>query len=158
MATEQGEPVSIQPDRLHDALDAGAVIDVAIRYCWALDENDWDRLDDVFLPEATAHLGSSDLLDGRDAIVARCSAALTPLDDSQHMVSTHQVEIDGDSATHRCYLHAQHIRRDAAGGPHYIVAGRYVDRMTRTPDGWRIAHRDLIVMWTEGNLAVVRGD
>lgn len=150
--------MTIQPDRLHDALDDLAIAEVAVRYCWALDENDWDRLDDVFLPDATARLGSDDLLEGRAAIVGRCSAALTPLDDSQHIVSNHQVEVDGDTATHRCYLHAQHIRRAASGGPHYVVAGRYVDRLVRTSDGWRIAHRDLIVMWTEGNVAVVRGD
>lgn len=150
--------MTIQPDRLHDALDQQSVVEVAVRYCWALDENDWERLDAVFLPDATARLGNDVLLEGRDAIVGRCSAALTPLDDSQHIVSTHQVEINGDEATHRCYLHAQHIRRDAVGGPHYVVAGRYVDRVIRTTEGWRIAHRDLVVMWTDGNPGVVRGD
>jgi SnoaL-like domain len=150
--------MTIQPDRLHDVIDQQAISDVAIRYCWALDENDWGRLDEVFLPDATARLGNPDLLEGREAIVARVTSALTPLDDSQHIVSNHQVTIDGDSATHRCYLHAQHIRRAAQGGPHYVVAGRYVDRLVRTDDGWRISHRDLEVMWTEGNVAVVRGD
>jgi hypothetical protein len=150
--------VTIHPDRLHEVIDEQAIADVAIRYCWALDENRWELLDDVFLPDATARLGNPDLLEGRDAIVARCSAALTPLDDSQHIVSNHQTVIDGDTATHRCYLHAQHIRRAAVGGPHYVVAGRYVDRCVRTANGWRIAHRDLEVMWTEGNVAVVRGD
>jgi hypothetical protein len=38
-----------------------------------------------------------------------------------------------------------------------VVAGRYEDRLVRTADGWRIAHRELITMWTAGNLAVVRG-
>lgn len=150
--------MTIQPDHLHDVIDQQGISDVAIRYCWALDENQWGLLDDVFLPDATAHLGSRDLLDGREAIVARITAALGPLDDSQHMVSNHQVVVDGDTATHRCYLHAQHIRSAAAGGPHYVVAGRYVDRFVRTEDGWRIEHRDLDVMWTEGNLKVVRGD
>lgn len=151
--------MTIQPDRLHDALDRLAVIDVATRYCWALDENDWASLDDVFLPDATARLGNPQLLEGREAIVGRCRAALGPLDDSQHMVSNHQVVVDGDEATHRCYLHAQHIRHAAVvdgAGPHYVVAGRYVDRFVRTEAGWRIAHRDLEVMWTEGNVRVVR--
>ena len=150
--------MTIQPDRLHDALDEHAVVEVAVRYCWALDEHRWERLDDVFMPDATARLGVDTLLEGRDAIVDRVRTALSPLDDSQHIVSTHQVTIDGDDATHRCYLHAQHIRRAAAGGPHYVVAGRYVDRLVRAEVGWRIAHRDLIVMWTSGNLAVTRGD
>ena len=44
------------------------------------------------------------------------------------------------------------------GGPNYIVAGRYEDRFVRTDAGWRIAHRALIVMWMDGNRAVVYPD
>jgi hypothetical protein len=137
--------------------DRADIIAITHDYCWALDRNEWHELDDVFLLDATAVLGSHTCAD-RDEIKQVCSAALGPLDDSQHIVATHQVEIDGDTATSRCYLHAQHIRRDAEGGPHYIVAGRYEDDFVRTADGWRIKHRDLIVMWTEGNLKTVRRD
>ena len=62
---------------------------------------------------------------------------------------------DGDQATHRCYMHAQHVLRAADGGRNFIIAGHYVDRLVRTTDGWRITHRDLIVTWTEGNRRVV---
>ena len=48
-----------------------------------------------------------------------------------------------------------HLGPEAAvGGPNYIVAGRYEDRLARTDVGWRITHRTLTVMWTEGNVAV----
>ncbi len=137
-------------------IDERAIVDVAIRYCWALDTRDWDVLRDVFLPDATADLAGPDQLVGVAAIAARCSAALTPLDGSQHAVSTHQVHVDGDAATHRCHLHAQHTRHGVEGGDNYVIGGRYEDRLLRTPDGWRIAHRTLVIMWSEGNLAVVR--
>ena len=110
------------------------------------------------LPDATADLSTSTLLVGRDAIVDRIRGALRHLDDSQHLVGNHQVTVDGDSATHRCYLQAQHVRHAAVGGPNYIIGGRYEDQLSRTPDGWRIAHRTLAVMWKEGNLGVTRGD
>jgi len=141
---------------LRRLLDEREIIDVAVRYCWALDTRDWEALDDVFLPDATADLASGTDLVGVEAIAARCNAALGHLDSSQHIVSTHEVNIDGDTATHRCYLHAQHTRAAAEGGANYVVGGRYEDRLIRTADGWRIAHRDLVMMWTEGNLAVVR--
>lgn len=141
---------------INEMLDHHEIIALTHAYCWALDRNRYDELDDVFLPDATAHLGGLDLV-GRDAIKARIDRALTRLDDSQHIVATHQIKVTGDTATCRCYLHAQHVMRDAVGGPHYIVAGRYEDRLVRTPDGWRIAHRDLLVMWTEGNGDVTRG-
>ena len=143
---------------LASLLDERDIVKVVNRYCFALDTKDWADLDNVFLPNATADLSTPTLLVGREAIVDRIRAALHHLDDSQHLVGNHQVTIDGDSATHRCYLQAQHVRHAAVGGPNYIIGGRYEDQLLRTADGWRIAHRTLAVMWKEGNLAVTQGD
>ena len=147
---------NLDSDLLQLLLDERAITALAARYCRALDTKNWKLLDEVFLPDATGELGSPNRLDGRDAIVHRIRTALEFLDDSQHLVGNHEVTVDGDAGTHRCYLQAQHIREVPDGSPNYIVAGRYEDRVVRTPDGWRIAHRTLTVMWTEGNLAVVR--
>ncbi len=149
---------SISSADINRLLDERNIVAVATAYTWALDQHRWDDLRDVFAPDATADLGAAARLVGIDAIVHRIRTALEPLDDSQHLVGNHQVVVDGDTATHRCYLHAQHIRRAATGGPNYIVAGRYEDDLARTPDGWRIVHRSLVVMWTDGNVAVVRPD
>jgi ketosteroid isomerase-like protein len=138
-------------------LDERDIIGVVTRYCRALDTKDWPLLATVFLPDATADLATTSELCGLDAIVDRIRTALDHLDDSQHLVGTHEVQIDGDTATHRCYLQAQHVRHAATGGPNYLVGGRYEDRLVRTAEGWRIAHRTLTVMWTDGNLAVARG-
>ena len=143
---------------LHTLIDERDIRDVAFRYCRALDTKDWALLDEVFLPDATGELGTPTTLVGIDAIRGRIRTALEHLDDSQHLVGNHEIEVVGDSATHRCYLQAQHIRAAATGGPNYIVAGRYEDRLVRTPDGWRIAHRTLTVMWTDGNVAVAHPD
>jgi ketosteroid isomerase-like protein len=134
--------------------DRRQIIDLTIAYCWALDSKDWEALRSVFLPDATARLG--DERDGIESIIARVSGALGALDSSQHLISNHQVAVDGDTATCRCYLQAQHVRRSAEGSPNYIVAGRYLDRLIRTTEGWRIQRRDLLVDWTEGNVRVVR--
>lgn len=134
--------------------DRAAIIDVTHRYCWALDSRQWPLLDDVFLPDATAELASP-LLADRAAIVARVQRAIVPLDATQHTVTNHMVEVRGDEAECMCYLHAQHVRAAAEGGPLYVVAGRYHDRLVRTAGGWRIAHRRLEIVWTEGNIAVV---
>jgi ketosteroid isomerase-like protein len=141
---------------LQALLDERDIVALAARYCRALDTKDWSLLDDVFLPDATAELGAASRLEGREAIRGRIRAALEYLDDSQHLVGNHEVSVDGDTGTHRCYLQAQHIRRLPEGSPLYMVAGRYEDRVQRTADGWRIAHRTLTVMWTDGNLTVVR--
>ena len=139
-------------------LDERDIVALAFRYCRALDTKDWPALANVFLPNATADLSSGVVLEGLDAIVTRIRDALHLLDDSQHLVGNHEVAVDGNTATHRCYLQAQHVRRAATGGPNYLVGGRYEDRLVRTADGWRISHRILTVMWTDGNLLVARGE
>lgn len=130
--------------------DCTAIVDATVRYCWALDDRDWAALDDVFHPSATACLGVTDCED-RASIVARCRAVLEPLDASHHMVSNHVVEVDGDVATSRCYLQAQHTRRGAEGGDNWLLGGRYLDVLVRTDAGWRITRRDLVTVWTDGN-------
>ncbi len=144
--------------QLATLLDERDIVSVALRYCRALDTKDWPTLATVFLPDATADLSSGTDLVGLDAIVGRIRTALEHLDDSQHLVGNHEVVVDGDAATHRCYLQAQHVRRAATGGPNYLVGGRYEDRFTRTADGWRIAHRTLTVMWTDGNVVVAHAE
>jgi 3-phenylpropionate/cinnamic acid dioxygenase small subunit len=136
--------------------DRLAINDLLVRYAWAIDTKDWDALDDVFTADVTAELASP-LLSGREAIASRIKLALEPLDDSQHMVTNHQVTIapDGNSATCRCYLQAQHVRRVPDGGHNFIIGGRYEDTVVRTPQGWRIDFRRLVVMWREGNPEVL---
>ena len=143
-------------DAVSALVEKAEIADLAVAYCWAIDGREWARLDEIFLPEATADFSMAGVHEGRDAIVERIKAALGVLDASQHIVSNHEVHIDGDRATHRCQMQAQHVRHDAEGGPNYIVAGRYEDRLVRAADGWRIAHRDLIIAWTDGNIRVVR--
>ena len=137
-----------------DAADRMAIVALTIAYAWAIDGRDYDALRHIFEPDATAMLVDERV--GIESIIERISSALDPLDASQHLIGNHQVVVSGDTATCRCYLQAQHVRRGASGGPNYIVAGRYDDDLVRTPAGWRIRRRVLVVTWTDGNLAVVR--
>ena len=134
--------------------DEQAIIDVAIAYTWALDTKRLDQLRSVFLPDATADLNDVHCED-IDAIIARIERPLARLDVTQHLVGNHQVRVDGDTATHRCHLQSQHVKRGTEGGDNYLIGGIYEDRLTRTPDGWRIAHRTLTGIWTDGNAAVI---
>lgn len=139
--------------------DRAAIVQLTIDYCWALDTGNWEVLRRIFTPDAVADLGHGGQ-DGVEEIIDRVSSALAPLDDSQHMVSNHQISFDldlgrdRDRATGRCYLQAQHIRHAARGGALYTIGGRYEDEYVRTLDGWRIAERTIVTMWWEGNRGV----
>jgi SnoaL-like domain len=134
--------------------DDQAIVDLAIAYTWALDTKHLDGLRTVFAPDATADLGGVHC-EGIDEIIARIERPLSRLDATQHLVGNHQVTVDGDTGTHRCHLQSQHVKRGTPGGENYIIGGMYEDRVARTPDGWRITHRTLTAIWTEGNPAVV---
>ena len=121
------------------------------RYCWAIDSLDRSELEQCFMPDATAVLGTG-MVSGIEAIWSRIHGVLSLLDASQHVLGSHLVDVHGDEARSRCYFVAQHIKHKAEGGPHYVVAGKYEDDMVRTTDGWRIKHRVLTSIWTEGNL------
>jgi ketosteroid isomerase-like protein len=138
------------------ATDEDLITAVTIRYCWALDTREFDRLSHVFTPDAVGDYGSLGTFHGPDEIAGFVAKVLTPLDASQHLVSNHDVAVNGDTATCRCQLQAQHFREAAEGGATYLVGGYYVDDLVRTPAGWRIHHRSLHRTWTDGNHAVVR--
>jgi hypothetical protein len=134
--------------------DEQAIIDLAIAYTWALDTKQLDGLRTVFAPDATADLNGV-ACDGLDAIVARIERPISSLDATQHLVGNHEVRVDGATATHRCHLQSQHVKRGTPGGDNYLIGGVYEDRLARTADGWRITHRTMRALWTDGNPAVV---
>jgi ketosteroid isomerase-like protein len=136
-------------------VDRQAIVDVCTNYALALDSRDWTRLRKCFTADAIANFASFSGNTGYEAIESACRAALEPLIASQHMLGNHWVELDGDRASSTTYFQAQHVADGVEGGSQYLVAGRYEDAFVRTEAGWRIAHRDLIVMWTSGNPAVL---
>ena len=135
--------------------DYRAISDLAVRYCSAVDRRDWDLLAEVFLPDSTVRLPQSVVITGSDEIVLRYRRGLERFDATHHMVSNHEIDVDGDSARHTCLVHAQHVRHDAPGGSNYVIGGRYTDELVRTQQGWRIAHRELVSIWTGGNPSVL---
>jgi hypothetical protein len=134
--------------------DEKAIIDLTIAYTWALDTKSFDDLRAVFAPDATAMLmGVS--CEGIDAIIARIERPLNRLDATQHIVSNHQVRLDGNAATCRCHLQSQHVLKGTPGGDNFLIGGIYEDRLERRSEGWRITHRTLTPVWQAGNPAVI---
>ena len=136
-------------------LDERDITRLCYGYGSALDDRDWSRFRECFTADAVTSYEGLGEYEGYPAIEEVCRAALGPLDRSQHLIGNVTVEVDGDSATAQCYLHAQHVRTGTPGGDLYVIAGRYSDRLARTPDGWRFTYRHLETWWTDGNPAVI---
>jgi 3-phenylpropionate/cinnamic acid dioxygenase small subunit len=134
--------------------DRAAIIDVLYRYATALDSGRWDLLADVFTPSAPIQV-SAGTFQGPAEMRAAVAPYLAQLAACQHIITNPQIELEGDSATSRCYLHAIHYMPDQrVGGNTLERGGVYHDRWVRTADGWRITARRLEVTWTDGNSGI----
>jgi hypothetical protein len=138
-------------DTLEVVADKQSITDLCSRYALALDARDWQSLRDLFTSDAVvdfAHVGE---VHGSAAVVETCSAALVPLDGSQHLIGTVLVTIEGDHARSYSYFQAQHIR----GTRTLLVGGSYEDELVRNGPGWLISRRVQKVSWTSGDAATL---
>jgi hypothetical protein len=126
-------------DRTQDAADRAEIIALASQYAWGVDSLDRALLARTFHAEASAHylaVGPNPMnldvqLEGIDAIFdwlydnlqQRKGHAALPM----HFVSNPLVELRGDTASLRFYMHN---RAGSAGGAYYVETARY-------PEGWR---------------------
>ena len=76
-------------ESVHELVERAEITDLAVAYCWTIDGHDWDGLDRIFTPDATADFATAGVHDGREGIKQRIQAALGSLDASQHLVSNH---------------------------------------------------------------------
>ena len=135
---------------LEDLLDEREIIDVAIRYAFALDRKDWALLNAVFAADGILVAGPIGDVSG-PAAIGEAIAKVLDGQTTQHLNGNHQVELGEGVATHTCYLIAQHVRAGMPGTNWYTFAGVYRDDMVKTAQGWRIKRRELTPIWTNGN-------
>lgn len=137
-----------------DALAARSEIEAGlVAYAHALDQRDWQRLQQVFVPEVRFRYGDMPWMSGVAEVVRVCREVLERLDASQHRISSVDVELSAaaQTANSHCYVAAEHLR----GGRRYTISGSYLDIWRRTADGFRIQQRELAVTWTEGDPSVI---
>ena len=141
---------------LEEVSDKLEITEVLYRYAHALDSRDRKLLREVFVEDALFEIGAGvGDFKGVEAIGDVVTEFLGGLESSQHIISNPVIELDGDRATSRCYLHAQHYLPDQrTGGNTLEIGGTYHDRLVRTAQGWRIEHRHLEVTWSEGNFGI----
>ena len=139
------EPTVTQNDRL--TADRLAIIEVINRYGAAIDARDWLRLGTCFTERAVVNF-SSRRLEGPEAIVRFIEEAIVRVSWQQHLLGSHDVTVDGDSATASTQLIATQVTGDDADQV-LITVGTYRDVLVRTASGWRISERTLAVGWRE---------
>lgn len=128
---------------LQEISDRLEIQDLFARYTYAIDERNWDGLDDVFTPDAVIDYTETGGARGTVAqIKAWLPVAMQRFPRYQHMVATTKLELDGDSARSRTILFNPMVHRADDGTEQVFFIGLwYRDKLVRTPAGWRIAER-----------------
>jgi uncharacterized protein (TIGR02246 family) len=129
------------PDPIADEL---AIRNLIARLARNADVADIDTYMSSFAPDAEWNMPGSPAR-GHDAILSgllarRESGAVGPGTRTRHTVSTISVVVDGDRAEGVAYFQ---FFTDTDTQPTLRLMGAYRDAFTRTPDGWRLARRDI---------------
>jgi hypothetical protein len=137
---------------LQEVSDRLEIDDLLSRYTFAIDEQDFDALDNVFTPDATIDYTTSGGISGMYPEVKAWLAKVLPIfPATQHMLGNKRVTIDGDTATSMVHFYnPMRSPGENGSGPMFYLGGYYNDRLVRTPDGWRIADRFEQAVWTDG--------
>ena len=137
-------------EQLADRLEIESVI---IAYAWALDTKQFDRLDDVFTPDASLDYTTSGGVKGEyPEVKAWLSSILPHFPVYQHLISNVEVAIDGDTATSRAALYNPMGHDKAGKRVFFYVGAEYHDQWVRTDAGWRITNRFEQTVWMDGEL------
>jgi ketosteroid isomerase-like protein len=119
--------------------DIVAIQQLLARYNTAVDAGDGQAFAATFTVDGVSINGESRVT-GREALAAIPAQVATTVPGLRHWVANHVIDLDGDEATATVYLLA--LR---GGTPSSLLtSGRYVDRLRRTPDGWRFAVREFL--------------
>jgi SnoaL-like protein len=114
--------------------------DLLVRYCYAVDDRDWDAYRRVFTSDAVLDdTITGGIRSGVEEHVAFMKKALSKILISQHAISTILLDIKGAEASARVHCSCPMVVDLGEGKTHVFFQGLwYRDRLVRTPNGWRI--------------------
>ncbi len=115
-----------------------------IAYARLCDGRNWALMDNIFSADVTAIYGDRALPDYA-AILAMLRDNLGGCGPTQHLLDNLQVWMEDEQVTSRIEVRASHRGVGENKGLTYDCIGHYQDRWTCTDNGWRIAHRAMVV-------------
>ena len=136
--------------------DRDELVELMSRYANMSDTKDWVELPRlVFCDEFSSDFGSfgaPTVTITRDAWCRQSERAFAGWTATHHVITNHLIEVEGDRATIRAHVRAEHWAPPAvaAGGPHcWLVLGFYDNVAVRTADGWRLSAVKLTASYQE---------
>lgn len=137
----------MESDALRLLLDKQEIYEIALRYCRGLDRLDFELVRTCYHPDGCdQHTGFSGV---REDWLGYLEQVARSFDGTQHIISNHLVDVDGDTAYAETYGTAHHWGTPADDPLLNFSCGfRYIDRLERRDGQWRISLRRAIREWT----------
>lgn len=141
MMQPAGEQMELSVD------DHIAIERLMYRYARCADHKDYAGFSRVFCEDA--------IFDFSGRIVTTLPAiqdmmlALEKYSRTLHQVHNVLYEVDGDKAAGEAYCIASHLLEQNGGEMKIDMGIVYRDRLQRTAGGWRIAHREFHLLWSQ---------
>jgi 3-phenylpropionate/cinnamic acid dioxygenase small subunit len=126
-------------------LDKFEIIDIFNRYAIGVDTRNKEVYLSCFTDELLVNLTGENVENTAEGWTEQAFTSLSNFEKTQHIISNHMINIDGDTAEASAYLQAHHFTKDNT----FSVWGHYNHKLVRTPEGWRINNLTLVTDWHE---------
>jgi hypothetical protein len=128
-----------------EVADRLAIYDVLVQHCRGVDRADGDILRSAYWPDAEVAYGGFD--GNAHTFCAMLPKAIRAYARTQHCIGNVAIELAGDVAHVETYVTAHHYAEAEGGDREMIFLGRYLDRMEKRGNVWKIAHRRVVMDW-----------
>jgi 3-phenylpropionate/cinnamic acid dioxygenase small subunit len=115
--------------------------EVLIRYASGIDQRDWPLFRTCWTHDVVADYDTLGSFSGVDALTDVMTAAHQDMGPTFHRMSNFAIDVDGDRASVRSYVHAVLMVTPGDSANWVEAIGSYDDVFVRTADGWRISRR-----------------
>jgi 3-phenylpropionate/cinnamic acid dioxygenase small subunit len=126
-----------------EVADKYAINELLNTYCHNADYHPPERMREMFTADGIFEVPAMDLrFEGIDQIIAFFTSSRQANATARHIISNVVIEGSGERATSSAYLQVVGTRDDITTT---VAFGRYLDELRRTPAGWRLQHRRVVL-------------
>ena len=137
--------------------DVIAITNLINLYGLVMDTQRWDMFDRLFTSDVDADYGEGSHWRDLAKFKADFGAFHKIFDATQHLMSNHLVNVQGDTAEACTYGNWRLIRKGLEGGDLWEGTGWYDDKLVRQQGRWLIKHRVCRILYWSGNPLVQAG-
>lgn len=138
-----------------DPTDFMDICDLRYTYSTGIDTRDWELHRSIFTDriamDFSSYSGRPRAEVAADDWVAGLQPLFTGLAATQHSMTNPRVEVNGDDATLKMYMQAEHFLDHDDPNVWFTIGGYYTDRLHRNAGRWRITEVTLTVFWRRGD-------